>query len=97
MKNINVCFYCKLNDLNCVYHFAFFWYYLLLFFQPLVLFDKSGKCTESLEGKKKSQLSSRAFSILVKNRLLGVFFLSFLFLKGIRKRLKKPLLRRKEV
>lgn len=50
MKNINVCYYCTLNDLKCFYHFALFWYYFLLFFQPLVLFDRFVKCTESGKG-----------------------------------------------
>lgn len=103
MKNIKVCCYYKLNDLKCVHRFALFSYYLLLFFQTVFLFHRSGKCTESLGsaqnawwGKKKSQLSSRAFSILVKN-CLWFFFFSFLYLKGIRKQLKKPLLIKKEV
>lgn len=89
MKNTDVCYYCKPDDLRCV--FALFWHYLLLFFQPLVLFDRSGKCTESLGGKHISA-AFKGIQWWAKNRLC-CFFLS---LKGIRKQLKRPLLRKEE-
>lgn len=66
MKNINVCYYCKRRDLKCISGFALFWCYLLLVFQPLLLFGRSGKRTECLGGGN-SYLSSRAFTILAKN------------------------------
>lgn len=102
MKNINVCCYYKLNYLKCVHRFALFSYYLLLFFQTVFLFHRSGKCTESLGSAQNAWWGKKKISVVFKSiqysglKLCGFFF-SFLCLKGIRKQLKKPLLIKKEV